>query len=312
MNTPNQKFAFVALIGRPNAGKSTLLNQIVGQKISIVTHKVQTTRRRLLGVCTHEATQLAFIDTPGIFDHEGLGFEGQMVACARQGLRESDIICVLIDTLGRWEEAGGLLDEALATKKPVFLLLNKIDKIEKEKLLEITATLTKNRNIQEIFMVSALKGDGVDRFIAAAAKVAEEGPWHFEPDQLTDLPQRIWAAELTREVLFEEVHQELPYGLTVETEKWEQTKNGIKIHQMIVVEKASHKAMILGAKGVKVRSIGTAARYRLKREMGCEVHLFLHVKVNAKWKAGAGGLDALGLDAFPLKKTETAPDNDAR
>ncbi len=300
-NQASQKFAFVTIVGKTNAGKSTLLNQILGQKVSIVTHKVQTTRRRLLGILTEEETQIAFVDTPGVFEPRK-GFEGQLVSTARQAVGEGDMILLLIDASAPVEGVERLVNLAFQANQKIFLVLNKTDKLQKEKLLDVTQSLLslcpEGKNFDEVFMISALNGDGVADVVAALKKVLPEGQWHFDPEQVTDLPTRVWAAEITREVLFEHLHQELPYGLTVETEAWEETASGIKVHQVIYIERQAHKSMVLGKGGEKVKKIGTTARHRMRDELGCKVSLFLHVKVKPNWKEAREGLDALGLERF--------------
>ncbi len=288
---------FAALIGAPNAGKSTLLNALVGEKISIVTPKVQTTRNRILGITLVKETQIILIDTPGIFMPKRR-LERAMVSAAWSAPKDADIACLLVD-VSKKDLSGNLefLDK-LAEKniKPV-IILNKIDLVAPSRLLEITHKLTNGRNIKETFMISALNKDGVDDFKMFLAKELPEGPWHFPEDQITDMPMRLMAAEITREKLFMSLQDELPYSLMVETDKWENFKNGdVKINQIVIVQRDGQKKIVLGKNGDLIKKVGQKSRIELEKTLGKKVHLFLHVKVRQNWIDKPGYYNDMGLD----------------
>ena len=292
-----QKCGFVTILGATNAGKSTLVNQLVGQKVSIVTHKVQTTRQRVLGIAIHEETQLVLVDTPGIFTAKR-SLEKAMVDCAWRATSEADVQIALFDVNDkRIDAAKSLISKAhsLQPQAPLLLVLNKIDTIPKAKLLEIIDQF-KDEPLQEIFMVSALKGDGVEHLRDKLIEYVPTGAWLFPENEVSDLPMRVLAAEITREKLFIKLHEELPYELMVETEAWEEFDNGsVKITQIIYVNRAGHKGIVLGNGGKMIKSISSAARHELAELLGRPVHLFLHVKVVKDWMEKASYLRLLGL-----------------
>ncbi|MGE0733677.1 MAG: GTPase Era [Alphaproteobacteria bacterium] len=292
---------FVALLGAPNAGKSTLLNQLVGAKVSIVTPKVQTTRSRVLGIAIHEQTQLIFVDTPGIFEPRRR-LDRAMVAAAWAGAKDADAIVLLGDaerlTGGSIDgNTQRIVDGLKAANKKAVLALNKIDLVPRGKLLEIAATMNATGLFTDIFMVSALTGDGVADLRSTLAARMPEGPWHFPEDQLTDLPMRLLAAETTREQLFLQLHQELPYALTVSTDEWTDFKDGsVRIKQTIIVERESQRAIVLGKGGARIKAIGAASRKELEAFLARKVHLFLFVKVRDDWSDNREHFNEWGLD----------------
>lgn len=276
---------FVAVIGAPNAGKSTLTNLLVGAKVSIVTHKVQTTRTRVMGVAIRGTSQVVFIDTPGIFQPKRR-LDRAMVGAAWMGVDEADQTVFLVDAaIGLNDENQAILNRLIDRKAKAVLVLNKIDLVKREKLLELAARLNEAGVFTDTFMISALKGDGADDLLDHLAANVPAGPWMFPEDQLSDMPQMLLAAEVTREKLYLNVHQELPYATTVETELWEPTQDGgVKIEQTIYVARDSQKAIILGKGGARVKVIGKAAREELMEMFDCPVHLYLFVKVRERWQ----------------------------
>ncbi len=276
---------FVAIIGAPNAGKSTLVNELVGAKVSIVTHKVQTTRTRILGIALRGAAQVAFVDTPGIFKPKGR-LDRAMVSAAWQGSQDSDATVLLIDSvIGMNDEVEAILKGLEQAGRKAILALNKIDLVKRENLLMLADRLNKTGQFTEIFMISATTSDGTEDLINHVAGMMPKGPWLFPEDQLSDMPQMLLAAEVTREKLFINVHQELPYALTVETESYDIKKDGsIRIQQVIYVQRESQRSIILGKNGSKVRTIGTAAREELSEMFETPVHLFIYVKVRDRWQ----------------------------
>ena len=290
---------FVALIGEPNAGKSTLLNAMVGAKVSIVTHKVQTTRARIRGVALHGAAQIVFVDTPGLF-RPRRRLDRAMVAAAWGGAADADAVVLLVEA-HRGATAGvEAILEALGERtagRPVWLAINKIDRVKAEALLALSADLNARYPFAETFMISAEKGHGVADLKAALADAMPEGPWLYPEDQIADLPTRMLAAEVTREKLTLRLHQELPYQLTVETEGWEERRDGsVKIDQVIYVARDGHKGIVLGNKGETTKAVGKAARMDLEAMLDRRVHLFLQVKVRPNWLDEAERFDAMGLD----------------
>ncbi len=290
---------FVALIGEPNAGKSTLLNRMVGAKVSIVTHKVQTTRARIRGVAIEGDTQLVFVDTPGLFAPRRR-LDRAMVAAAWSGAADADIVVLLVEA-HRGATAGvKVILEALnerAGGRPVALAINKIDKVKADKLLALTKELNDLYDFTETFMISAEKGHGVDTLRKWLAAELPKGPWLYPEDQIADLPLRMIAAEITREKLTLRLHQELPYQLTVETENWEDRKDGsVKIDQLIYVMRDGHKGILLGHKGETIKAVGKAAREELEEFLGRKVHLFLQVKVRPNWLNEAERYSEMGLN----------------
>ncbi len=280
----NTQAGFIAILGAPNVGKSTLLNRLVGTKVSIVTHKVQTTRSRVLGICIKDTAQIIFIDTPGIFVPKRR-LDRAMVASAWSGAADSDQIVLVVDSeRGICNDTRRIIDKLKGQEAKTFLVLNKVDLVEKSALLELTDTLNKEGIFTDIFMVSAEKGDGVADLLGFLKGKMPEGPWLFPEDQISDMPARLLAAEITREKLYENLHQELPYATTIETESWEPGKDGsVKINQVIYVERDGQKGIVLGKGGTKIKTIGAASRKELEDILECKVHLFLFVKVREKW-----------------------------
>ncbi len=284
-NAEATRCGFVAVIGAPNAGKSTLVNLLVGAKVSIVTHKVQTTRTRVMGVAIRGASQIVFIDTPGIFQPKRR-LDRAMVGAAWMGVDEADQTVFMIDAaVGLNAENQAIVDGLVKRQSKAVLALNKIDLVKREKLLELAATLNDTGVFTDTFMISALKGHGAEDLMKHLAGNVQPGPWMFPEDQLSDMPQMLLAAEVTREKLYLNVHQELPYATTVETELWEPTKDGgVKIEQVIYVGRETQKAIILGKGGLRVKAIGKAAREELMEMLECPVHLYLFVKVRERWQ----------------------------
>jgi GTP-binding protein Era len=289
---------FVALIGAPNAGKSTLVNRLVGTKVSIVTHKVQTTRTIVRGVATHGNAQIVFLDTPGIFKPRR-ALDRAMVTTAWGGARDADLVLLLVDAeRGISEDTERILDGLKDVRQPKFLLLNKVDRVRPETLLKLTADANAKVEFAETFMISALTGSGCDDLLDHLAKALPEGPWYYPEDQVSDLPLRQLAAEITREKLYLRLHQELPYSSHVETEKWEEKKDGsVRIDQVIYVERDGQKKIVLGHKGETIRAIGEASRKELAGILEQKVHLFLFVKVR-EWGNDPERYREMGLD-FP-------------
>lgn len=291
---------FVALIGAPNAGKSTLMNQLVGSKISIVTHKVQTTRAVMRGIAMHENCQIIFVDTPGIFAPRRR-LDEAMVTTAWGSARDADISVFLIDAeRGLTEDIKTIIRKLETVDVPVVLLINKIDQIQRDQLLHLTASLHELYAFDETFMVSALNGDGCADFMNYLAANLPEGPYMYPEDQISDLPLRMLAAEVTREKIYLRLHQELPYASHVETEKWEDRKDGsVRIQQVIYVERQSQKKIIIGKNGATIKAISTAARKDLTELVEQPVHLFLFVKVRENWGDDPDRYREMGLE-FPV------------
>ncbi|WP_311028389.1 GTPase Era [Mesorhizobium koreense] len=290
---------FVALIGAPNAGKSTLLNQLVGAKVSIVTHKVQTTRAIVRGVATHGSAQIVFVDTPGIFSPRRR-LDRAMVTTAWGGAKDADLVLVLLDAeRGIRGDAEAMLAALSDVRQPKVLILNKIDRVKHEKLLTLAADANAKAGFERTFMISALKGSGCDDLLDFVAERLPEGPWYYPEDQISDLPMRQLAAEITREKLYLRLHQELPYSSHVETEKWEEKKDGsVRIEQVIYVERDSQKKIVLGHKGETIKAIGQAARKEIAEILEQKVHLFLFVKVRENWGDDPERYREMGLE-FP-------------
>ncbi|NVK32856.1 MAG: GTPase Era [Rhodobacteraceae bacterium] len=293
------KAGFIALIGAPNAGKSTLINQLVGTKVSIVTHKVQTTRAVVRGIAMHDKSQLIFVDTPGIFKPKRR-LDRAMVDTAWGGAREADVIALLIDARkGIDEETESILERLKDIQTPKVLILNKIDVTKRDKLLDLAQKANELIRFDETFMVSALSGDGVQSILDYISERVPDSPWLYPEDQPSDLPLRILAAEITREKLFERLHQELPYISTVETEDWQEKKDGsVRIEQTIYVERDSQKSIVLGKRGQAIKSISQAAREELAEIIDTKVHLFLFVKVRENWADDPERYREMGLE-FP-------------
>lgn len=290
---------FVALIGEPNAGKSTLTNRMVGAKVSIVTHKVQTTRTRIRGVALEGESQLVFVDTPGLFQPKRR-LDRAMVAAAWGGASDADIIVLLIEAhRGVTEGVGRILEglSDLPRGRKVVLAINKIDRVEAPTLLALSQELNEGYAFAETFMISAERGYGVDHLRRWLADALPEGPWLYPEDQIADLPMRMIAAEMTREKLTLRLHQELPYQLTVETESWEERKDGsARIDQMIYVARDGHKGIILGKKGETIKAISKAAREEIEEFLDRKIHLFLQVKVRENWLEEAERYSEMGLN----------------
>ncbi|MEP4035440.1 MAG: GTPase Era [Roseobacter sp. MedPE-SW] len=290
---------FVALIGEPNAGKSTLLNRMVGAKVSIVTHKVQTTRARVRGVAMEGESQIVFVDTPGLFQPRRR-LDRAMVAAAWGGAADAEIVLLLVEahrgiTEGVERILEGLAD--VAQGRTVGLVINKIDRVQSEVLLGLTKDLNERFDFAETFLISAERGHGVDDLRGWLAKELPEGPWLYPEDQIADLPMRMIAAEITREKLTLRLHQELPYQMTVETENWEERKDGsAKIDQVIYVVRDGHKGIVLGKRGETIKSVSQSSREELTEFLGRKVHLFLQVKVRPNWLEEAERYSEMGLD----------------
>lgn len=292
-----QRCGFVAILGAPNAGKSTLLNRLLGTKLAIVTPKPQTTRRRMLGIVMVGDTQIVLVDTPGIFAPRRR-LDRAMVGAAWTGAADADLVMVLIDAeRGIDDDVRRVLDGLAEHKPAAIALLNKIDLIDKAALLPLAQRLDETGLFRRVMMISGLTGDGVADLKQHLADAMPEGPWHFPDDQLTDLSERLIAAEITRERLFLELRQELPYASTVETESWtEQPDGSARIEQTIHVERESQKAIVIGKGGKQLKRIGELARAEMERSFGRRVHLFLFVRVTEGWSESRERLAALGLN----------------
>jgi len=289
---------FIALIGAPNVGKSTLMNALVGSKVAIVSPKVQTTRMPVRGIAIAAPAQLVFIDTPGIFAPRRR-LDRAMVTAAWGGAHDADIVGVLIDAKrGLDEETAAILDRLGEVKQPKLAIINKVDLVAKPKLLTLVADLNARLSFAATFMISALTGDGVADLKAWLVANVPAGPWHFPEDQISDAPERSLAAEITREKLYLKLHQELPYQSTVETEVWKELRDGVRIEQVIYVERESQRKIVLGKGGQTIKAIGEAARRELAVILEKPVHLFLFVKVREGWGDDPERYREMGLE-FP-------------
>jgi GTP-binding protein Era len=289
---------FVAIVGAPNAGKSTLLNRLTGAKLSIVSPKAQTTRFRVLGILMHGASQVLLVDTPGIFAPRRR-LDRAMVAAAWTGAQDADLALLLVDakTAGATEAVRGIVAKLAGTKRRCWLVLNKTDLVPPTKLLPLTAELTALAPFEQTFMVSASTGDGMNSLAAALAEAVPEGPHLYPDDDLTDLPDRLLAAEIVREQIFLQTYEEVPYGATVETETWQERKDGsVRIDVTIYVSRAGHKAILIGEGGQRIKAIGVRARSDLAALLDRKVHLFLNVKQRAGWDEETARLRAIGLE----------------
>ena len=290
---------FVALIGEPNAGKSTLLNRMVGAKVSIVTHKVQTTRARIRGVALEEAAQLVFVDTPGLF-RPRRRLDRAMVSAAWSGAADADIVVLMVEAHRGVTEGVQTILDALQDRvgtQTLILAINKIDRVKRETLLALSQELNEKREFAATFMISAEKGHGVPALKTWLAENLPQGPWLYPEDQIADLPMRMIAAEITREKLTLRLHQELPYQLTVETEQWDEHRNGsVRIQQIIYVARTGHRGIALGPKGETIKQISIAAREELEAFLERKVHLFLEVKVRENWQEEIERYEEMGLE----------------
>lgn len=288
---------FVAIVGAPNAGKSTLLNRMAGAKLSIVSPKAQTTRFRVLGILMRGASQILLVDTPGIFKPRRK-LDRAMVAAAWTGAEDADITLLLIDARrGLCDTVRPIIEQLAKTRRRVWLVLNKTDLVDRQALLPLTAELSDLLDVEHVYMVSARSGDGVDDLLDALGAALPEGPYLYPEDDLTDLPDRLLAAELVREQIFLQTHEEVPYAATAETESFrEQPDGSVRIEVTIYVARAGHKAILIGEKGSRIRSIGEKARKDLSRLLGRTCHLFLNVKERAGWDEEKARLRAIGLD----------------
>jgi len=292
-----QKCGVVAVIGAPNAGKSTLVNQLVGQKVAIVSAKAQTTRARLMGIAIEGETQIILVDTPGIFAPKRR-LDRAMVHAAWEGAQSADAIVLVVDPIKqRRHELEPLLESLKDRPERKLLVLNKVDASAKEPLLALAQDLAGKVDFDDVFFVSALTGDGVPELKQALAARMPNGPWHYPEDQVSDASERLLAAEVTREQLYQQLHEELPYDSAVRPESYTQRKDGsIEIHQQIVVGRDSQKPIVLGKRGARIKAIGEAARKELSEILGVPVHLFLHVKVDEKWAESREIYEEMGLD----------------
>ena len=295
-DTPTRA-GFVAVIGAPNAGKSTLVNALVGQKVAIVSAKAQTTRARLMGIAIHGPTQILLVDTPGIFEPRRR-LDRAMVAAAWTGAQDADLVLLVIDSAGRINhEVERIIASLGGRQNRLFIALNKVDLVKKPQLLALSAELTSRLDPDKVFMISATQGDGVMDLKQALADTMPEGPWLYPEDEVSDATDRMIAAELTREQIINRLHQELPYATAVETETWEDRPDGsTTIRQQILVERDSQKAIVIGKGGRRLKSIGAAAREEIAHHLGRPVHLFLHVKVSPRWDEDRGLFREIGLE----------------
>lgn len=300
MGEQNTRCGFVALIGAPNAGKSTLVNALVGSKVTIVSRKVQTTRALIRGLVIEDNTQIILVDTPGIFAPKRR-LDRAMVTTAWSGAHDADLVCVIIDARkGIDEEAEAILGKVKDVSHPRFLVLNKVDIVPRESLLALAKTANEKVPFEETFMVSALTGDGIADLRKTLAAKLPPGPYLYPADQMSDIPMRHLAAEITREKIYNVLHQELPYHSTVETESWKEQKGAVRIEQTIYVERESQRKIVLGKGGETIKTIGTQARRELVDIVGTPVHLFLFVKVREGWGDDPERYRQMGLE-FPKR-----------
>jgi GTP-binding protein Era len=297
MSDANTRAGFVAVIGAPNAGKSTLVNALVGQKVAIVSPKAQTTRARLMGIAIEEQAQVLLVDTPGIFEPRRR-LDRAMVAAAWTGAEDADLILLVVDAAASTKGSVERIVASLETRKhPLFIALNKVDLVDKGELLGLSASLTERLHPDQVFMISASQGDGVADVKQALAAAMPEGPWLYPEDEVSDATDRMIAAELTREQIVNQLHQELPYATAIETETWNDRPDGsTEIRQQILVERDSQKAIVIGKAGRRLKTIGAAARAEIAQHLGRPVHLYLHVKVNPRWDEDRGLYREIGLD----------------
>ena len=306
MTAPRTRAGFAAIVGAPNAGKSTLVNAMVGSKVSIVSPKVQTTRMRVIGIAMTDLpdggrAQVVLVDTPGIFRIAKRRLERAMVAAAWQGAADADLVALVVDAeRGVGAETAAIVERLKEQRVPRFVILNKIDLVPRERLLTLTAELNNSLPFERTFMVSALKQDGVSDVLTTLAAALPESPFLYPEDQAADLPLRLLAAEVTREQVFLQLHQELPYEAAVETEKWEDRPDGsVRIEQTIHVQRDGQRAIFLGKGGARIKQIGARSRHELGQMLERPVHLFLHVKVSERWADDPAHYRAIGLDYEP-------------
>jgi GTPase len=306
VTTPSSRAGFAAIVGAPNAGKSTLVNAMVGSKVSIVSPKVQTTRMRVIGIAMADLAdggraQVVLVDTPGIFRVAKRRLERAMVAAAWRGAEDADLVALVVDAeRGVGQETRAIVERLKQSRAPRFLILNKIDVVPRENLLALTSELNALLPFERTFMVSALRKDGVPDVLATFAATLPPGPFLYPEDQAADLPLRLLAAEVTREQVFLQLHQELPYEAAVETDKWEDRPDGsVRIEQTIHVQRDGQRAIFLGKGGARIKQIGARARHELGEMLERPVHLFLHVKVSERWADDPAHYRAIGLDYEP-------------
>ena len=297
MTQETTKCGVVAVLGAPNAGKSTLVNQLVGQKVAITSAKAQTTRARMMGIALHGDTQMILVDTPGIFAPKRR-LDRAMVSAAWEGAEAADALLLLVDPLKqRRHELEPLLEQIAARPERKILVLNKVDRAKKEPLLALAQELTGKVEFETVYFVSALTGDGVDEMKDALAAMMPEGAWMYPEDQVSDASERLLATEITREQLYQQLHEELPYDSAVRPEKYIQRKDGsVEIHQQIVVMRDNQRMIVLGKGGSRIKAIGQAAREELSELLGQKVHLFLHVKTDERWSGDKEMFEEMGLD----------------
>ena len=288
---------FIAIIGAPNAGKSTLLNRFVGSKIAIVTHKVQTTRTRIIGIAIEGDAQLVFVDTPGIFAPKRK-LDRAMVSAAWRGAQDADMVLLMVDAIdGITDEVKAIVAGLKKSGRKAILALNKIDTVKRETLLAMASELSESGVFTETFMISALDGNGCDDLLATLVSDLPRGPWLYPEDQITDVAQKMLAAEITREQIYLRLHQELPYQIAVEAESWDERKDGsIRIEQVIFVERKSQKGIVIGKGGQALKKIGELARAEMEAVFDCKIHLFLFVKVAEHWSDLRHHYSEIGLD----------------
>jgi len=297
MTETETRAGFVAVIGAPNAGKSTLVNALVGQKVAIVSPKAQTTRARLMGIAIQDSAQILLVDTPGIFEPRRR-LDRAMVAAAWTGAQDADLILLVIDCAAKISAEVERIMKSLETREhPLVLALNKVDLVDKLNLLALASKLTGRLKPDHVFMISAAQGDGVPDLKRSLTEAMPEGPWLYPEDEVSDATDRMIAAELTREQIVNQLHQELPYATAVETETWEDRPDGsTEIRQQILVERDSQKAIVIGKGGRRLKAIGANARAEIAQHLGRPVHLYLHVKVNPHWDEDRGLYREIGLE----------------
>jgi len=295
---------FAAIIGAPNAGKSTLVNRLVGSKVSIVSRKVQTTRMRVRGVAIHGSSQIVLVDTPGIFEPRR-NLDKAMVEAAWAGAADADVVCLIVDAPELLSDPNGMaardtariIDGLNAASRPAVLIVNKIDGMRRDQLLPLVDSLRVRAKFDPVFLISAQTGDGTEELLAHLARAVPAGPWAYPADQAADIPLRLLAAEITRERIYDRLHQELPYSSTVVTEQWKAMKGGsVRIEQTIFVERDGQKAIVLGKGGATIKELGSTARAEMEELFGHKVHLFLHVKVRENWADDPAHYREMGLE----------------